>query len=195
MERWSFVFVVAGVLLFAFAFVTLGLAPWLVLGDTEAHPLDIKKVPYEFEDIYKTPEEYMAALRKGRDHYVAEGCWHCHSQYIRPVGNEAMYYGPVSTAGEYQNELQLPQLFGTRRVGPDLIRESDKHTRDWHVAHFYRPQNVVPDSVMPAFPWYYTDDGEPEPELWELIAYVMWLGSWVEVPDELDLEARAEATP
>ncbi|RMG20195.1 MAG: cytochrome-c oxidase [Deltaproteobacteria bacterium] len=195
MERFSFIFVVGGVLLFAFAFTTLGLGPWLVLDKTEVEPLQIDEVPWQFEEDYDSPEAYMDGLRHGRDIYVSEGCWHCHSQYVRPVGNEALYYGPVSTAGEYQNELQLPQLFGTRRVGPDLIRESNKHSKDWHFAHFYNPRNVVPESVMPSFPWYYTDDGEPTKDLVDLTAYVMWLGSWAEVPDELELERRAEGLP
>lgn len=194
MERLSVIFVVAGVLLFAFAFVTLGLAPWLILDETSAKPIKVERVPYAFENDYKTPEEYVDGLRNGRDIYIKEGCWHCHSQYVRPAGNEATYYGPVSQPGEYQNELQLPQLFGTRRVGPDLIRESNKHTRDWHIAHFYNPRNVVPESVMPTFSWYY-DGNKPKKELINLVAYVMWLGSWAEVPDELEIEARAEAQP
>jgi len=195
MERFSVIFIVGGVLLFGFAFVTLGLGPWLVLDETATQTLDIKEVPWEFAGDYESPEAYMDGLRNGRDIYVGEGCWHCHSQYIRPVGNESLYYGPVSTAGEYQNELQLPQLFGTRRVGPDLIRESAKHTKDWHVAHFYQPTNVVPDSVMPGFPWYYDDEGNPNQDGIDLIAYVMWLGSWAEVPDEVDLERMEVATP
>lgn len=66
-----------------------------------------------------------SALRQGHKVYVAEGCWHCHSQFVRPVSNEERRWGPVAKTEEYQNELQRPVLFGTRRVGPDLSREGD----------------------------------------------------------------------
>lgn len=183
MERFSFIFVVGGVILFAFAFTTLGLGPWLILDEQTVEKLDFEEVPYDFAENYADAEAYMNGLRNGRDIYVKEACWHCHSQYVRPVANESLYYGAVSTAGEYNNELQFPQLFGTRRVGPDLIRESNKHSKDWHVAHFYNPRNVVPDSVMPSFRWYYDDEKQPTQDAIDLVAYVMWLGSWAEPED------------
>ncbi len=136
-----------------------------------------------------TPQAYARALRLGRETYRAEGCWHCHSQFVRPVSNEDRRFGAVSYPGEYQNELQLPQMFGTRRVGPDLIRSSGKHSNDWHVAHFWEPRDVVPSSVMPSFRWFF--DGPPRrgavpgPNARGLaiVAYVQWLGSWAEQPD------------
>ena len=119
-----------------------------------------KRFPEQFKKYYGEPnlENFRKALRLGRDTYIAEACWHCHSQYVRPVSNEDLRFGKVSWAGEYQNEMFLPHLFGTRRVGPDLIRESGKHGNDWHVAHFYDSTVVVPTSVMPRYTWFY--DGE-----------------------------------
>lgn len=119
------------------------------------------------------------AVRAGRTVYVAEGCWHCHSQFIRPVSNEDQRWGPVSKSWEYQNELQRPVMFGTRRVGPDLSREGGRRSNDWHAAHFYRPRDTSPLSVMPDYPWFFDGDpGHPNQRGIALIAYMQWLGSW-----------------
>jgi cbb3-type cytochrome oxidase cytochrome c subunit len=83
--------------------------------------------------------------------------------------------------GEYQNELSQPQLFGTRRVGPDLSREAGKRTNDWHFAHFFNPKLVEPESVMPAYSWYFdetTNPPTPKPDAIALVAYVQSLGAW-----------------
>lgn len=180
-ERFSSVILYAGVLCFISAFVLLGVIPAQM---TKASKMDTelaKTVPDNFQDKYSNVEDYRQALIRGRDIYVSEACWHCHSQYVRPVSNEVLRYGPVSTPGEYENLLQLPQLFGTRRVGPDLIREGGKRTNDWHFAHFYNPRNVEPQSVMPSYSWYFEEiDGKvvPKPDAVALVAYVQWLGSW-----------------
>ena len=70
--------------------------------------------------VMPNAQSFAKALRTGRDVYVAEACWHCHSQFVRPVSNEDLRFGPVSTPEEYQNDMFLPHLFGTRRIGPDL---------------------------------------------------------------------------
>jgi cytochrome c oxidase cbb3-type subunit II len=137
-------------------------------------------VPEDFQQYYSSVDAYRQALFRGRDLYVREACWHCHSQYVRPVGNEALRYGPVSTADEYQNKLQLPQLFGTRRVGPDLIRVGGKYPNDWHFVHLYNPRDVVPLSIMPSYPWYFNKDKTPKPDAVALVAYLQWLGSWID---------------
>ncbi len=156
MERFNFIFLVGGISMFAFGFLTTGVAPWLMVSQNTVNTAgEFTQVPYEFEDYYKTPGEYKAAVTRGKEIYKKEACWHCHSQFVRPVSNESLYYGAVSTAGEYENEFNRPQLFGTRRVGPDLIREGKKYGNDWHFAHFYRPRDVVPGSVMPSYTWYY----------------------------------------
>ena len=121
------------------------------------------------------------ALRLGRKIYVGEGCWHCHSQFVRPVSNEDRRWGPVSKTEEYQNELQRPVMFGTRRVGPDLSREGGRHSNDWHAAHFFQPTLVSEGSPMPEYPWLF--DGSPEKPTKRglaLMTYVQWLGSWLE---------------
>ena len=109
----------------------------------------------ESEEAWK--KAYAQALRDGRDIYIAEACWHCHSQFVRPTANEEDRYGPVLGPEHYNNGLQRPQLFGTRRVGPDLTHEGGLRSNDWHVAHLYDPRATSPGSVMPAYTWYFRD--------------------------------------
>ncbi len=108
---------------------------------------DVKWVRYDASDY--TPLE-----RVGRGVYIREGCWYCHSQYVRPVAGEDLRWGPVSEAGEYA--FDLPHLLSTRRIGPDLTRVGLKYGDDWHYAHHWDPRLVVPDSIMPSFKWLYT---------------------------------------
>src|SRR5438874_204311 len=105
---------------------------------------DVKWVRYDAVDY--TPLE-----RLGRGVYIREGCWYCHSQYVRPVTGEDLRWGPVSEAGEYAYDL--PHLFSTRRIGPDLTRVGLKYADDWHYAHHWDPRLVVPESIMPSFKW------------------------------------------
>ncbi len=100
------------------------------------------------------PKVYAQALELGRNRYIADACWHCHSQFVRPVANEAQRYGPVNTTEQDNNALQRPVLWGTRRVGPDLTYEGGKRSNDWHAAHLHDPQSTTPGSVMPKFPFY-----------------------------------------
>jgi hypothetical protein len=130
------------------------------------------------EDEWKA--QTATAIRRGREVYIAEGCWHCHSQFIRPVSNEEKRWGPVSKSWEYNNELQRPVMFGTRRVGPDLAREGGRRSNDWHAAHFFRPRDTSPLSVMPDYPWFFDGDpGHPNERGFALITYMQWLGSWM----------------
>ena len=94
---------------------------------------------------------YTPREARGRRVYIREGCWYCHSQYVRPVAGEELRWGPVSEAGEYHADV--PHLLGTRRIGPDLSRVGGKHADGWHYAHHWDPRMVVPDSVMPATRW------------------------------------------
>jgi cytochrome c oxidase cbb3-type subunit 2 len=105
---------------------------------------DIKWVRYDSSD-------YTSLEKLGRAVYIREGCWYCHSQYVRPVAGEELRWGPVSEAGEYA--FDLPHLFSTRRIGPDLTRVGLKYADDWHYAHHWDPRLVVPDSIMPSFKW------------------------------------------
>lgn len=102
-------------------------------------------------------EAYAVALDRGRDVYIADACWHCHSQYVRPVANEDIRYGPVSVTHQDNNSLQRPMLWGTRRVGPDLTYEGGKRSNDWHVAHFWDPQSTSPGSVMARYNFYFRE--------------------------------------
>jgi cbb3-type cytochrome oxidase cytochrome c subunit len=97
------------------------------------------------------------------------------------VSNESRRWGPVSQTWEYQNVLQRPVLFGTRRVGPDLSREGGRRGNDWHAVHFFDPPMVSTGSPMPRYPWFF--DGSPDKPNQRglaLITYVQWLGSWLE---------------
>lgn len=206
MERLKYILFIAGLLCFALAGVLSGVLPlthlsripYRKLEEIVAAPsqefLDLaRRYPEQMKQFYGEPTAaaYRDALRLGRDTYIAEACWHCHSQYIRPVSNEDVRFGKVSFAAEYMNEMFLPHLFGTRRVGPDLIREAGRHSNDWHVAHFYDPPIVVPTSVMPRYTWFF--DGEkPNKKGIAMIAYVQWLGSWA-TPEALAREEKLHA--
>ena len=116
-------------------------------------------------------------MQLGRDLYAGQGCWHCHSQYVREVSNEEQRFGPPSVAQEYENELNQPHLWGTRRVGPDLSREHGVRTNDWHIAHFINPRNVISNSVMPAYDFWFDERGVPERDGFAIVTYVQWLGT------------------
>jgi cytochrome c oxidase cbb3-type subunit 2 len=107
---------------------------------------DIKWVWYE-------SARYTELERVGRAVYQREGCWYCHSQYVRPVTGEDQRWGPVSEIGEYADDW--PHLLSTRRIGPDLTRVGLKFSDHWHHAHHWSPQMLVPDSIMPDFRWLY----------------------------------------
>ena len=100
---------------------------------------------------------YAKAIRDGRDIYVAEACWHCHSQFVRPVANEEQRFGPVRDAAHYDTALDRPIMWGTRRVGPDLTNEGGTRPNDWHMAHLRDPRSTSPGSVMPGYTWYFHD--------------------------------------
>lgn len=149
-----------------------------------------RRYPEAFNAAYGSPTAaaFREALQVGKSVYIAEGCWHCHSQFVRPVSNEDVRFGKVAWAGEAMNEMNLPHLYGTRRVGPDLSREAGRHGNDWHAAHLFDPRSVSPTSVMPPYPWLF--DGEvPNKRGLGLVSYLQWLGSWA-TPEAL---ARMEA--
>lgn len=182
LEKFSTIFLVAGLVFFLVAVLSLGLAPALMTSAVPDNGGLPEEIPEEFKVYYKTVPEYQDALRTGRDIYVKEACWHCHSQYVRPVGSESMFYGAVSTPAELETELHRPQLLGTRRVGPDLSREGGKRPNDWHFAHLYEPKTTTPGSVMPSYKWYFdlkTNPPTPTKEGVAIVAYLQNLGAWV----------------
>jgi len=94
---------------------------------------------------------YTALQLAGRDIYVREGCYNCHSQMIRPFRAETERYGHYSVAGEFVYDH--PFQWGSKRTGPDLARVGGRYSDDWHRVHLMNPRDVVPESNMPAFPW------------------------------------------
>ena len=218
-ESKAGIFLIAGFGFFGFAFLSNAVVPVLMyrdLPEKTAEELVTPKIIYQFKELsrrFPVPfEEHFGipasgdaeawkarcaeALRLGRQVYIGEGCWHCHSQFIRPVSNESKRWGAVSKSEEYQNELQRPVMFGTRRVGPDLIREGGRRSSDWHAVHFFHPTWVSPDSPMPSYPWLFdgTPD-EPNRRGLALITYIQWLGSWLDsypYYEELDILREQE---
>lgn len=206
MERFSTTFFFGGLFMFVMATAIMGVLPWVGLNKIPYKSIDeiAQVVPrdwYRLADSYPDafaryypqgpgPESFAEALRVAKRQYTAEACWHCHSQQIRPVSKETLRWGPVATPIEFQNEMHLPQLMGTRRVGPDLSREAGRRSNDWHVAHFYKPVNVAPLSVMPSYPWFYDEptapDAAPTPNKvgLALVGYMQWLGFEAQVPEE-----------
>ncbi|WP_297528657.1 cytochrome-c oxidase, cbb3-type subunit II [Thiohalobacter sp.] len=94
---------------------------------------------------------YTPLELRGRDIYQREGCYLCHSQMIRPFRDEMLRYGHYSLAAESQYDH--PFQWGSKRTGPDLARVGGKYSNEWHVAHLVNPRDVVPESIMPNYPW------------------------------------------
>jgi cytochrome c oxidase cbb3-type subunit 2 len=94
---------------------------------------------------------YTALQLAGRDVYLREGCYNCHSQMIRPFRAETLRYGHYSVAGEFVYDH--PFQWGSKRTGPDLHRVGGKYSDEWHRIHLVNPRDVVPESNMPAYPW------------------------------------------
>jgi cytochrome c oxidase cbb3-type subunit 2 len=94
---------------------------------------------------------YSALELRGRDIYIREGCYTCHSQMIRPFRDEALRYGHYSLAAE--SKYDHPFQWGSKRTGPDLARVGGKYSNDWHTQHLTAPRSLVPQSVMPNYPW------------------------------------------
>jgi len=94
---------------------------------------------------------YSALQLEGRDVYIREGCYVCHSQMIRPFRAETERYGHYSVAGEFVYDR--PFQWGSKRTGPDLHRVGGRYSDDWHRVHLLNPRDVVPESVMPGYPW------------------------------------------
>lgn len=96
-------------------------------------------------------QPYSALELLGRDVYIREGCYTCHSQMIRPFRAETERYGHYSLAGEFVYDH--PFQWGSKRTGPDLARVGGRYSDDWHRVHFNNPRDVVPESIMPGYPW------------------------------------------
>ena len=112
----------------------------------------------------RTPAEgikpYPALQLAGRDIYVREGCYGCHSQMIRPFRSETERYGAYSVAGE--SVYDRPFQWGSKRTGPDLARVGGRYSDEWHFIHLNNPRDVVPESNMPGYPWLNTHTVDPD---------------------------------
>ncbi|PPE70343.1 cytochrome-c oxidase, cbb3-type subunit II [Caldimonas thermodepolymerans] len=124
----------------------------------------VEIVPLFFQ---KSTTEAVAGLKPytplqlaGRDVYIREGCYNCHSQMVRPFRAETLRYGHYSVAGEFVYDH--PFQWGSKRTGPDLHRVGGRYSDEWHRVHLINPRDVVPESNMPAYPWLATAPLKPE---------------------------------
>ncbi|MDN0073943.1 cytochrome-c oxidase, cbb3-type subunit II [Crenobacter sp. SG2303] len=115
----------------------------------------VEIVPLAFQKSTTEPvagvKPYTALQLAGRDIYIREGCYNCHSQMIRPFRSETERYGHYSVAGE--SVYDHPFQWGSKRTGPDLARVGGRYSDEWQRVHLMNPRDVVPESIMPAFPW------------------------------------------
>ena len=118
----------------------------------------VEIVPLFFQRSTTQPAEgvkpYTPLQLAGRDIYLREGCYNCHSQMIRPLRGDTLRYGPYSRAGEFVYDH--PFQWGSKRTGPDLARVGGKYSDEWHRVHMTNPRDLVPESNMPAYPWLVT---------------------------------------
>ncbi|CAN4272437.1 CcoO Cbb3-type cytochrome oxidase, cytochrome c subunit [Methylophilaceae bacterium] len=127
----------------------------------------VEIVPLFFQKSTTEPitglQPYTAVQLAGRDIYTREGCYNCHSQMIRPFRAETLRYGHYSVAGE--SVYDHPFQWGSKRTGPDLARVGGKYSDEWHRIHLIQPRDLVPESIMPAYPWLEKDlvDAEAMP--------------------------------
>ncbi len=153
----------AGIGLFALSFVVLGLWPNRTLGEQidRTRPADRST---------RTESE-----KRGRRIYSREGCTTCHSQLVRFTEDDVRRFGLASQA--WESDGDAPQMWGTRRIGPDLAREGGRKSRDWHLAHLWNPRHVVPDSIMPGYPWLFHGlSTRPGRDALDLVNYLESLG-------------------
>jgi cytochrome c oxidase cbb3-type subunit 2 len=131
-----------------FLMIVLILLVLLVGGLVEIVPLFFQKSTTE---PIKGIQPYTAMQLAGRDIYVREGCYNCHSQMIRPFRSETLRYGHYSVAGE--SVYDHPFQWGSKRTGPDLARVGGRYSDEWHRVHLNNPRDLVPESNMPAYSW------------------------------------------
>lgn len=124
----------------------------------------VEIVPLFFQKSTTEPvtgvKPYTALQLAGRDVYIREGCYNCHSQMIRPFRAETLRYGHYSVAGE--SVYDHPFQWGSKRTGPDLARVGGKYSDEWHRVHLNNPRNVVPESNMPEYPWLLKNTVNPD---------------------------------
>lgn len=133
--------------------LSMGLVAAIILAASIGGMVEIAPL-FTIDETVEMPEDlrpHTPLELAGREIYMREGCYACHSQMIRTLADEIDRYGPYSLAAE--SAFDHPMLWGSKRTGPDLARVGGKYSDAWHVAHLIDPRNVVPDSIMPAYPW------------------------------------------
>lgn len=124
----------------------------------------VEIVPLFFQKSTTEPiaglKPYSALRLTGRDIYIREGCYNCHSQMIRPFRAETERYGHYSVAGEFVYDH--PFQWGSKRTGPDLARVGGRYSDEWHRTHLNNPRDVVPESNMPGYPWLSENKLDPQ---------------------------------
>jgi cytochrome c oxidase cbb3-type subunit 2 len=154
---------VAGVGFFLLSFIALGVLPGLRLNDAIA------------SHTQADMPDYAAAELRGRRIYTSLGCALCHTQQVRFLSADVRRWGAPTEA--WETRYDFPQLWGTRRIGPDLGRETSIRSDDWQLTHLYHPQWIVPDSVMPSFAWIFNGSPDrPTAAASDLLAYLRTLG-------------------
>ena len=154
----------AGLLFFFVSFMALGVYPAIHL-----HKEIVRTTPPGAQ-LTLTPQE-----THGQQIYARNGCAYCHTEQVRFTPADEWRFGPPTQAWETQN--QYPQMWGTRRIGPDLAREAGKRRTDWQLAHLYNPRYVVPDSMMPGYAWMFDESANsPTEDARDLVAYLNTLG-------------------
>jgi cytochrome c oxidase cbb3-type subunit 2 len=166
-QRWfglAYVLIfIAGVGFFLLSFIALGVVPGLRLKDTIASRTQADMPDYTVAELH------------GRRIYASLGCALCHTQQVRFLSADVRRWGAPTEA--WETRYDFPQLWGTRRIGPDLARETSIRSDDWQLTHLYNPQWIVPDSVMPSFSWLFNGRPDrPTAAASDLLAYLRTLG-------------------
>lgn len=138
----------------------------------------VQILPVLFQESLETPTgttaPYSAVELTGRDIYIREGCSVCHTQQVRPLIAEVERYGPYSRSGEFVYDR--PFLWGSKRTGPDLHRLGGKYSDIWHQEHLINPRAVVPDSIMPGYPWLMENDASDVGDIQQKMRVLQRLG-------------------
>lgn len=167
--------------------ISMGLVAAIIVAASIGGIVEIAPL-FTIKETVEIPEDlrpYTPLELAGREIYIREGCYACHSQMVRSLADELDRYGPYSLAAE--SAYDHPMLWGSKRTGPDLARLGGKYSDDWHVAHLIDPRSVVPASIMPSYPW--LTDPLDTGLLSDSLATLARLG----VPYDEDMIAAAEA--
>ena len=133
--------------------ISMGLVGAIIVAASIGGLVEIAPL-FTIDEVVEVPDDLRPATPlelAGREIFIREGCYACHSQMIRSLADEIDRYGPYSLAGE--SAYDHPMLWGSKRTGPDLARLGGKYSDRWHVEHLIDPRAVVPASIMPAYPW------------------------------------------